>query len=89
MQWVELMRFVSLVAVMVLSSIGMCSAQGKGQQTTRPNKPSESKTSKSRNKPPKSDKDKAKDAPQTGTKLHPEQERSYTQADRAGAVRKP
>lgn len=88
MQWVELMRFVSFLVVTALFSVGICLAQGKGQQPNKLNQPPEPKASKSKDKPPKPDKDKGKDAPQNGTKLHPEQERSYTQAYKTGAVRK-
>ena len=79
------MRILRLLVVSTLFPIGVCFAQTKTPktnktQTTTKAKPTENKAKKSK---------KARDPAQTGTKLHPEQERAYLQAYRTGAVPKP
>jgi len=87
MQWVGPMRIVQLLVVMTLLQIGVCFSQSKAQQSSNPPKPAKSKSSDTKAKPPKPQKE--KQSAQNGTKLHPEQERAYTQAYKTGAVTKP
>ena len=74
-----------LLVVTTLFPIGVCFAQTTVPRTNKAQTNTKAKSTETKAKKPK----KARDPVQTGTKLHPEQERAYTQAYRAGAVRKP
>lgn len=87
MEWVEAMRIVPLLAVLALLPIGLCFAQSNVDKPTKPNAPAKSQSSETKAKPPKPKKD--KQPAQNGSKMRPEQERSYAQAYKSGAVRKP
>jgi hypothetical protein len=78
------MRILRLLVFTTLFPIAVCYAQTNvpktKTQTTTKGKPTDTKAKK-----PK----KAREPVDTGTKLHPEQERAYAQAYKTGAVSKP